>query len=135
VIFYDESAATGGGIVQATAVRVQFAAATPAPRSLEVTTTPRLRNLEGWLELPQGAGNVVLSVKAANAQRVRFTLTPTGTGMEPYQAAGRGPRSQRRVQPRLALPQRPDLGASRHRGGWNGWHRWRAGVHRASIAP
>jgi hypothetical protein len=84
VIFYDAGAATGGGIVQATMVRVQFAAATPAPRILEVTTTPRLRNLEGWLELPQGAGKVVLSVKATNAQRVRFTLTPTGTGMGPY---------------------------------------------------
>jgi hypothetical protein len=84
VIFYDAGAATGGGIVQATMVRVRFAAATPAPRILEVTTTPRLRNLEGWLELPQGAGKVVLSVKATNAQRVRFTLTPTGTGMGPY---------------------------------------------------
>jgi hypothetical protein len=84
VIFYDAGAATGGGIVQATAVRVQFAAATPAPRILEVTTTPRLRNLEGWLELPPGAGTVVFSVKATNAQRVRFTLTPTGTGMGPY---------------------------------------------------
>jgi hypothetical protein len=49
-----------------------------------VTTTPRLRNLEGWLELPQGAGKVVLSVKATNAQRVRFTLTPTGTETGPY---------------------------------------------------
>jgi hypothetical protein len=65
-------------------VRVQFAAATPAPRILEVTTTPRLRNLEGWLELPQGEGKVVLSVKATNAQRVRFTLTPTGTETGPY---------------------------------------------------
>jgi hypothetical protein len=84
VTFYDASADGSNGIIQATMVRVQFAAATPAPRILEVTTTPRLRNLEGWLELPQGAGKVVLSVKATNAQRVRFTLTPTGTGMGPY---------------------------------------------------
>jgi hypothetical protein len=84
VIFYDAANDGSNGIIQATAVRVQFAAATPAPRILEVTTTPRLRNLEGWLELPQGAGKVVLSVKATNAQRVRFTLTPTGTGMGPY---------------------------------------------------
>jgi Immunoglobulin-like domain of bacterial spore germination len=79
VTFYDASGDGSNGINQATMVRVQFAAATPAPRILEVTTTPRLRNLDGWLELPQGAGKVVLSVKATNAQRVRFTLTPTGT--------------------------------------------------------
>ena len=84
VTFYDASADGSNGIIQATMVRVQFAAVAPAPRILEVTTTPRLRNLEGWLELPQGAGKVVLSVKATNAQRVRFTLTPTGTGMGPY---------------------------------------------------
>jgi hypothetical protein len=84
VIFYDAANDGSNGIIQATMVRVQFAAATPAPRILEVTTIPRLRNLEGWLELPQGAGKVVLSVKATNAQRVRFTLTPTGTGMGPY---------------------------------------------------
>jgi hypothetical protein len=84
VTFYDASSDGSNGILQATMVRVQFAAATPAPRILEVTTTPRLRNLEGWLELPQGAGKVVLSVKATNAQRVRFTLTPTGTETGPY---------------------------------------------------
>jgi hypothetical protein len=86
VLFYEEGAATGGGIVQATAVRVQFNVATPAPRILEVTTSPRLRTLEGgfWMELPPGAGTVVFSVKATNAQRVRFTLTPTGTEMGPY---------------------------------------------------
>ena len=44
-----------------------------------MTTSPRLRDLGGWLELPPGPGKVVLSVKATNAQRVRFTLTPTGT--------------------------------------------------------
>jgi hypothetical protein len=84
VTFYDASSDGSNGILQATMVRVQFAAATPAPRILEVTTTPRLRNLEGWLELPQGEGKVVLSVKATNAQRVRFTLTPTGTETGPY---------------------------------------------------
>jgi hypothetical protein len=84
VIFYEESMATGGGILQATAVRVQFTAATPAPRILAVTTSPRLRTLEGgWLELPPGAGTVVFSVKATNAQRVRFVLTPTGTETGP----------------------------------------------------
>jgi hypothetical protein len=81
VIFYDASSDGSNGILEATAVRVQFAAATPAPRILEVTTSPRLRTLEGgfWLELPQGEGKVVFSVKATNAQRVRFVLTPTGT--------------------------------------------------------
>jgi hypothetical protein len=81
VIFYDPSNDGSNGIIQATAVRVQFAAATPAPRILEVTTSPRLRTLDGgfWLELPPGPGKVVFSVKASHTQRVRFTLTPTGT--------------------------------------------------------
>jgi hypothetical protein len=80
VVFYDAAADGSNGMIQATMVRVQFAAATPAPRILQVTTSPRLRTLGGtWLELPQGAGTVVVSVKASNAQRVRFTLTPTGT--------------------------------------------------------
>ena len=81
VIFYDASADGSNGVIQATMVRVQFAAATQAPRILEVTTSPRLRTLDGgfWLEVPPGAGKVVFSVKATDTQRVRFTLTPTGT--------------------------------------------------------
>jgi hypothetical protein len=80
VTFYDAANDGSNGIIEATMVRVQFAAATPAPRILEVTTSPRLRTLEGgWLELPPGEGKVVFLVKATNAQRVRFTLTPTGT--------------------------------------------------------
>jgi Immunoglobulin-like domain of bacterial spore germination len=84
VTFYDAANDGSNGVIQATMVRVQFTAAAPAPRILQVTTTPRLRNLEGWLELPQGAGTVVLSVKATHAQRVRFALTPTGTETGPY---------------------------------------------------
>jgi hypothetical protein len=86
VVFYDAAADGSNRIVQATMVRVQFAAATPAPQILGVTTSPRLRTLEGggWLELPQGAGTIVLSVNASNTQRVRFTLTPTGTEVADY---------------------------------------------------
>jgi hypothetical protein len=85
VIFSEDSSDGSGGLIQATAVRVQFTAATPAPRILAVTTSPRLRTLEGgWLELPPGAGTVVFSVKATNTQRVRLVLTPTGTGMGSY---------------------------------------------------
>jgi hypothetical protein len=86
VVFYDASSDGSNGIVQATMVRVQFAAATPAPRILAVTTSPKLRTLEGggWLELPPGAGTVVFSVKASHTQRVRFVLTPTGTETGPY---------------------------------------------------
>jgi hypothetical protein len=85
VIFYEESSASGGGILQATAVRVRFAVPAQAPRILTVTTSPRLRKLGGdWLELPKGAGTVRLSVKALNTDRVRFVLTPTGTGTAPY---------------------------------------------------
>ena len=83
--FYDASSDGSNRILQATMVRIQFAAATPAPRILAVTTSPRLRSLEGgWLELPPGAGTVVISVNATNAQRVRFTLTPTGTEVADY---------------------------------------------------
>jgi hypothetical protein len=85
VIFYDASSDGSNEIIEATVVRVQFAAATPAPRIQDVTTSPRLHSLEGgWLELPPGAGTVVFSVTATNAQRVRFTLTPTGTETGPY---------------------------------------------------
>jgi len=85
VIFYDAANDGSNGIIQATMVRVQFTAATPAPRILEVTTSPRLRTLEGgWLELPPGAGTVVFSVKATHTQRVRFVLTPTGTETDRY---------------------------------------------------
>jgi len=85
VIFYDASSDGSNRILQATMVRVQLAAATPAPRILEVTTSPRLRTLEGgfWLVLPQGEGTVVFSVKATDTQRVRFVLTPTGTETGP----------------------------------------------------
>jgi hypothetical protein len=85
VIFYDPANDGSNAIIQATMVRVRFAATpaprTPAPRILAVTTTPRLRTLEGgfWLELPQGTGTVVVSVKATHTKRVRFVLTPTGT--------------------------------------------------------
>jgi hypothetical protein len=81
LILYDASSDGSNRIIEATVVRVRFAAATPAPRILEVTTSPRLRSLEGdfWMELPPGAGTVVFSVKASHAERVRFTLTPTGT--------------------------------------------------------
>jgi hypothetical protein len=86
VTFYEAANDGGNGILQATMVRVRFAAATPAPRILAVTSSPRLRVLEGgfWQELPPGAGTVVISVKATNAQRVRFTLTPTGNETGPY---------------------------------------------------
>ena len=42
------------------------------------------RTFGGWLELPPGTGTVVFSVNATNAQRVRFTLTPTGNETGPY---------------------------------------------------
>jgi hypothetical protein len=85
VILSEESAATGGGIVQATMVRVRFTVPTPAPRVLALTTSPTLRDIGGgWLELPKGAGTVRLTVRASNTDRVRFVLTPTGTGTGPY---------------------------------------------------
>jgi hypothetical protein len=83
VICYEASADGSNGILQASAVRVGFAA-TPAPRILGITTSPRLRVEGGWLELPPGPGTVVFSVDAVHARRVRFVLTPTGTGTAPY---------------------------------------------------
>src|SRR6266545_1488864 len=84
VILYEDSAATSGRILQATAVRVRFAVPAPAPRVLTVTTSPTLRDIEGWLELPKGSGTVRFSVRANHTERLRFVLTPTGTGMGPY---------------------------------------------------
>jgi len=84
VILSEESAATGGGIVQATMVRVRFEVPTPAPRVLAVTTSPTLRDIGGWLELPKGPGTVRFTVRASNTDRMRFVLTPTGTGTGPY---------------------------------------------------
>jgi hypothetical protein len=84
VIFYDAAADGSNGIVQATAVRVRFTVPTPAPRVLSVTTSPTLRDVEGWLELPKGPGTVRFTVRASNTDRVRFVLTPTGTETAPY---------------------------------------------------
>jgi hypothetical protein len=84
VIFYEDSAANSGEILQATAVRVRFAVPAPAPRVLSVTTSPSLRDVGGWLELPKGPGTVRFTVRASHAERVRFVLTPTGTGTAPY---------------------------------------------------
>jgi hypothetical protein len=84
VIFYDAAADGSNRIVQATMVRVRFAVPTPAPRVLAVTTSPTLRDVGGWLELPKGPGTVRFTVRASNTDRVRFVLTPTGTETAPY---------------------------------------------------
>jgi hypothetical protein len=86
VSFSEEASDGSGGLIQAAAVRVQFAAATPAPPpDPGGDHQPQAAHLEGgfWLELPPGAGTVVFSVQASNAQRVRLVLTPTGTGSGP----------------------------------------------------
>jgi hypothetical protein len=84
VILYEDSAATSGQVLQATMVRVRFAVPAPAPRVVSVTTSPTLRDVGGWLELPKGPGTVRFTVRADHAERVRFVLTPTGTGTAPY---------------------------------------------------
>jgi hypothetical protein len=84
IVFYDAATDGSDGILQATAVRVRFATATPAPQILSVTTTPKLALEGGWLELPPGAGTVRFSVSATHTQRVRFVLTPTGTDVADY---------------------------------------------------
>lgn len=50
-----------------------------APRILSVTTSPVLPREGGFLRLPAGAGTVVFRVRAVNAQRVRFSMSPAGT--------------------------------------------------------
>jgi hypothetical protein len=50
-----------------------------APRILSVTTNPVLPREGGFLRLPAGAGTVMFRVRAVNARRVRFYLSPTGT--------------------------------------------------------
>jgi hypothetical protein len=57
-------------------------APTPRPRVLSITTTPTLPREGGvWGHVPPGAGTITFRVRAVNAQRVRFYLTPTGTAM------------------------------------------------------
>jgi hypothetical protein len=79
VIFSEYGAASGGGVVQATAVRVRFAPVARAPRILGVTTAPALPRDGGFQRLPDGAGTLLVSVRASDTERVRFLLTPTGT--------------------------------------------------------
>jgi hypothetical protein len=54
---------------------------TSRPRVLSITTIPDLPGEGGFRQLPPGAGTIVFRVRAVNAQRVRFYLTPTGTAM------------------------------------------------------
>jgi hypothetical protein len=54
---------------------------TGRPRILSVTTSPALPKQGHFLRLPAGAGTLTFRVRAVNTQRVRFYLTPTGTGM------------------------------------------------------
>jgi hypothetical protein len=80
----DQTAAPTSGPPAVTATPTPKApASTPAParpRILSVTTTPALTNEHGWLRL-SGAGTVTFHVRATNAQWVRFSLGPTGTGV------------------------------------------------------
>jgi hypothetical protein len=60
--------------------RIGISHPAPLPRVLSVTTVPALPQEGGFLRLPDGAGTLVFRVRAVNAQRVRFYLSPTGTG-------------------------------------------------------
>ena len=46
-----------------------------------MTTTPALPKQGNFLRLPAGAGTLTFRVRAVNTHKVRFYLTPTGTGM------------------------------------------------------
>ena len=52
-----------------------------SPRILSVTTSPTLPRDGGFLRLPAGAGTLTFRVRAVNTTKVRFYVTPTGTGM------------------------------------------------------
>jgi hypothetical protein len=54
---------------------------TARPRILSVTTTPVLAKQGNFLPLPAGAGTLTFRVRAVNSHKVRFYVTPTGTGM------------------------------------------------------
>lgn len=78
----DQSASPTSGPPAVTAAPTPKAPAPVArPRILSVTTTPTLRCEGGFLVLPAGAGTITFHVRATNAQRVRFSLGPTGTGV------------------------------------------------------
>jgi hypothetical protein len=46
-----------------------------------VTTSPALPKQGHFLRLPAGAGTLTFRVRAVNTNKVRFYVTPTGTGM------------------------------------------------------
>src|SRR6266511_1504066 len=70
LLFTTESEADGVGVLETTALRIRFQVAVAAPLIPSAFA----------LELPKGSGTAVVRVKATHASRVRFLLTPTGTG-------------------------------------------------------
>lgn len=80
LLFTTESEADGVGVLEATALRIRFRVAVAAPLITGVTSTPALIPSAFALELPKGPGTAVVRVKATGTSRVRFLLTPTGTG-------------------------------------------------------
>jgi len=80
LLFTTESEADGVGVLEATALRIRFQVAEAAPLITGVTSTPALIPSAFALELPKGSGSAVVRVKATDTSKVRFLLTPTGTG-------------------------------------------------------
>jgi hypothetical protein len=80
LLFTTESEADGVGVLEATALRIRFQAAVAAPVITGVTSVPALIPSAFALELPKGSGTAVVRVKATGTSKVRFLLTPTGTG-------------------------------------------------------
>jgi hypothetical protein len=80
LLFTTESEADGVGVLETTALRIRFQVAVAAPLITGVTSTPALIPSAFALELPKGSGTAVVRVKATDTSKVRFLLTPTGTG-------------------------------------------------------
>lgn len=82
-VVFTELSAANGDVLRATSVRVGFTGRTAAPTAELTSWNPALPLEGGWLMLPDGPGTITFTAKATGADRVEFTLTPTGTETEP----------------------------------------------------
>lgn len=82
-VVFTELSAANGEVLRATSVRVGFTGRTAAPTVELASWNPALPLTDGWLLLPDGPGTITFTAKATGADRVEFTLTPTGTETEP----------------------------------------------------
>lgn len=82
-LLFTELSAANGAVIRAASVLVGFAGKPQPPDVKNVSWTPVLPIVNGWLKLPPGAGTETFAVWASATDRVEFFLTPTGTATDP----------------------------------------------------